>query len=114
MTRNEKNGINGLVYPQLGPERAADTIYEYKGVQTLWRCPIDTLRKHDQEGRLHWPKKRVAIPRLKRSRDEYEGVPLQDIWTDISKIHNQLAELVGYATQKPEALLERIIQHQQQ
>ena len=40
---------------------------------------------------------------------EYEGVPLQDIWIDISKIHNQSSELTGYATQKPEALLERIL-----
>ena len=34
--------------------------YEYKGVRTLWRCPIETLKKHDEEGRLHWPKKRAA------------------------------------------------------
>ena len=30
--------------------------YEYKGVRTLWRCPIETLKKHDSENRLHWPK----------------------------------------------------------
>jgi adenine-specific DNA-methyltransferase len=83
--------------------------YEYKGVRTLWRCPIETLKKHDQEGRLHWPKKPGGVPRLKRYESDYEGVPLQDIWTDISKIHNQSNELVGYSTQKPEALIERII-----
>jgi len=84
--------------------------YEYKGVRTLWRCPIETLRKHDAEGRLHWPKKAGGVPRLKKYESEHEGVPLQDIWTDISKIHNQSAELVGYATQKPEALLQRVIE----
>lgn len=83
--------------------------YEYKGVRTLWRCPIETLKKHEAEGRLHWPKKKGGVPRLKRYESEHRGVPLQDIWTDISKIHNQSAELVGYSTQKPEALLERII-----
>jgi adenine-specific DNA-methyltransferase len=83
--------------------------YEYKGVRTLWRCPIETLRRHDQEGRLHWPKKSGGVPRLKKYESEHEGVPLSDIWTDISKIHNQSAELAGYVTQKPEALLERII-----
>ena len=83
--------------------------YEYKGVRTLWRCPIETLRKHDEEGRLHWPQKVGGVPRLKKYESEHEGVPLQDIWTDISKIHNQSSELAGYATQKPEALLERII-----
>lgn len=84
--------------------------YEYKGVRTLWRCPLETLRKHDEEGRLHWPKKAGGVPRLKRYESEHEGVPVPDIWTDISKIHNQSAELVGYATQKPEALLSRIIE----
>ncbi len=83
--------------------------YEYKGVSALWRCPIETLRRHDAEGRLHWPKKKGGVPRLKKYVSEYEGVPLQDIWTDISKIHNQSSELTGYPTQKPEALLERII-----
>jgi len=84
-------------------------LYEYKGVKTLWRCPLETLQKHDREGRLHWPKKAGGVPRLKKYLSEYEGVPLQDIWTDISKIHNQSSELTGYATQKPEALIERII-----
>ena len=83
--------------------------YEYKGVRTLWRCPIETLRKYDAENRLHWPKKKGGVPRLKKYESEHEGVPLQDLWTDISKIHNQSQELVGYPTQKPEALLDRII-----
>ena len=83
--------------------------YEYKGVRTVWRCPIETLIKHDEEGRLHWPKKKDGVPRLRRYESDYEGVPLQDIWADISKIHNQSGELVGYSTQKPEALIERII-----
>jgi len=83
--------------------------YEYKGVRTLWRCPIETLKKHDEEERLHWPKKKGGVPRLKKYESEHKGVPIQDLWTDISKIHNQSTELVGYATQKPEALLERII-----
>ena len=83
--------------------------YEYKGVNTLWRCPVETLRKHDEAGRLHWPQKKGGVPRLKKYESEHEGVPVQDLWTDISKIHNQSIELTGYATQKPEALLERII-----
>ncbi|MCF8068855.1 MAG: site-specific DNA-methyltransferase [Desulfobacterales bacterium] len=83
--------------------------YEYKGVDTLWRCPVETLKKHDKAGRLHWPQKKGGVPRLKKYESEHEGVPVQDIWTDISKIHNQSAELTGYSTQKPEALLERII-----
>ena len=47
---------------------------------------------------------------MKKYESEHAGVPLQDLWTDISKIHNQSDELVGYTTQKPEALLARIIE----
>ncbi|KAA0072100.1 site-specific DNA-methyltransferase [Rhodanobacter sp. T12-5] len=83
--------------------------YEYKGVRTLWRCPVETLKRHDEEGRLHWPLKVGGVPRLKKYESEHRGVPLQDLWTDISKIHNQSSELIGYTTQKPEALLDRII-----
>ena len=35
--------------------------YSYKGVRTLWRCPIETLKKYDEEGRLHWPKKASGV-----------------------------------------------------
>lgn len=83
--------------------------YEYKGVKTLWRCPIETLERHDSEGRLHWPQKVGGVPRLKRYESEHEGVPVPDLWTDINKIHNQSSELLQYPTQKPEALLDRMI-----
>jgi len=49
------------------------------------------------------------MPRLKRYRDEAPGVPLQTIWTDIPPLNSQAAERLGYPTQKPLALLERII-----
>jgi DNA modification methylase len=81
--------------------------YEYKGVKHVWRCPKSTLEKYDAEGKLHWPQK--GVPRLKRYLDEFDGVSLQDIWTDVRIIHNRSPERVGYPTQKPEALLERVI-----
>jgi site-specific DNA-methyltransferase (adenine-specific)/adenine-specific DNA-methyltransferase len=81
--------------------------YEYKGVRRIWRCPPSTMEKYDKEGRLHWPKD--GVPRLKRYLDEFEGVPLQDVWADIRVIHNRSKERVDYPTQKPETLLERII-----
>jgi adenine-specific DNA-methyltransferase len=72
-----------------------------------WAKSHEELDRLDREGRIHWPKD--GVPRLKRFEDEYEGLVVQDIWTDISKIHNQSPELTGFPTQKPEALLERII-----
>ncbi len=50
-----------------------------------------------------------AVPRYKRYLDEMPGVPIQDMWTDIRPVASQAAERLGYPTQKPEALLERII-----
>jgi site-specific DNA-methyltransferase (adenine-specific)/adenine-specific DNA-methyltransferase len=81
--------------------------YKYKGIDHIWRCPMETLRKYDTEGRIHWPKQ--GVPRLKRYLDEFRGVPLQDVWTDIRVIHNQSDERVGYPTQKPESLIDRIM-----
>lgn len=81
--------------------------YEFKGIKHIWRCPLSTMERYESEGRLHWPKK--GVPRLKRYLDEFKGVPLQDIWTDIKVIHNRSSERVGYPTQKPESLLERIV-----
>ena len=49
------------------------------------------------------------MPAYKRYLDEMTGVSLQDIWSDIPPIGAQAAERLGYPTQKPEALLERII-----
>jgi site-specific DNA-methyltransferase (adenine-specific) len=51
-----------------------------------------------------------AVPQLKRYLDEQRGRPLSDIWTDINPINSQAQERLGYPTQKPLALLERIIQ----
>ena len=73
-----------------------------------WAKSHSELERLDREGRIHWPKQ--GVPRLKTiSEDEYEGMVIQDIWTDINKIHNQAVEATGYPTQKPETLLERII-----
>ena len=82
--------------------------YEYKGVKSLWRCPEETMERLDREGRLHFTS-RGGI-RLKRYLDENKGAPLQVLWGDIPPINSQSKERLGYPTQKPVALLERIIQ----
>lgn len=74
-----------------------------------WAFPPNILDEMDQAGKIHWPKRKDAMPRIKRYLDEQPGVPLQDIWTDIRPIHNLSPDRLGYATQKPVALLERII-----
>ena len=75
-----------------------------------WAYPPSTLDELDTQGRIHWPKKAGGMPRLKQYPEDSPGVPLQDVWTDVRPIHNLGQERLGYPTQKPEALLERIVQ----
>ena len=70
--------------------------------------PPTELDKLDRKGRIYWPKK-GDMPAYKRYLDEMTGVPLQDNWTDLNPIGPGAKERLGYPTQKPEALLERII-----
>ncbi len=81
--------------------------YEWKGVTRVWRCPIETMEKLDLEGKIFYTKN--GIPRRKRYLDESKGMPIQDVWTDIEALRSWHKERLGYPTQKPEALLERII-----
>ena len=70
----------------------------------------DALDALDAAGWIFWPKRADGIPMLKRYLDESKGVPAVDVITDIGPLRNMTAERLGYPTQKPEALLERIIQ----
>lgn len=81
--------------------------YEYKGCRSLWRMPLETMKRLDEEGRLHFTKNGGI--RSKVYLDELPGMPVQSMWTDINAVNSQAEERVDYATQKPEALLERII-----
>jgi adenine-specific DNA-methyltransferase len=74
-----------------------------------WKMRPTELDRLDAEGLIHWPKKDGGMPRLKRFEEDIKGVPVQDIWLDIKLMHNIGSERTGYATQKPEALLDRVI-----
>jgi site-specific DNA-methyltransferase (adenine-specific) len=93
-----------------GPGGAAkgNPSYEVMGVTRYWRYSKEKMNKLIAEGRIIQTKA-GAVPAYKRYLDEMPGIPLQDLWTDINPIGAQAAERLGYPTQKPEALLERII-----
>ena len=82
--------------------------YEWNGVTKLWRYPKERMRELDEQGRIYYT--RTGTAEYKRYLDEMPGVPVQDIWDDISPINSQAKERLGYPTQKPEELLERIIE----
>ena len=72
-----------------------------------WMYNDDGIAKLLQEDRIYWT--RNGVPRLKVYLDENEGFPAQDVWTDIQPLRSWHQERLGYDTQKPESLLERII-----
>ena len=87
-------------------------IYEYKGYKPPlkgWAFSYETMKDWDDAGKLYFPPNKEQRIRRKTFLDEYEGQPIQNLWTDIYVINSQAKESVDYATQKPEALLERII-----
>lgn len=94
------------------PNPRPNMMYEWKGHASPpagWRYSKETMAKLDAEGRIWYPDSKDKRPRLKRYLDEMPGVLPGNIWTDISPINSRAAERLGYPTQKPLALLERII-----
>jgi adenine-specific DNA-methyltransferase len=91
-----------------GGEAKGNPRYEVMGVTRYWRFSQERMAALLEEGRVVQPSD-GAVPRYKRYLDEMPGVPLQDIWTDVSAINSQAGERVGYPTQKPLSLMERII-----
>jgi site-specific DNA-methyltransferase (adenine-specific) len=100
--------LDNLANPALRP----NLIYEYKGYKPPkngWAISREKMEQWDREGRLYFPKDKNGRIQRKRFLDELKGKPVQSLWDDIEPIGAQAAERLGYPTQKPLALLERII-----
>ena len=82
--------------------------YEWRGVTRVWRVPRSSMEQLDAQGRVFYTKNGIA--RRKRYLDEAPGLKMQDVWADIEALRSWHSERLGYPTQKPQALLERIIQ----
>ncbi|MCL2349012.1 MAG: site-specific DNA-methyltransferase [Planctomycetaceae bacterium] len=85
--------------------------YDYKGYKPNtngWRCPIATMKKWDKEGLIYFPKAKSGRLCIKRYLSNSKGTLLGDVWLDIINVQSS-KEKIGYPTQKPEALMERII-----
>ena len=93
-----------------GPGGAAkgNPSYELLGIKRYWQYSKENMEKLLKSGYIYQSKP-GAVPRKKMYLDESLGVPLQDLWCDISPVQGGASENVNYPTQKPEALLERII-----
>ena len=102
----------------VSPNPRPNMMYEWLGFpfpQMGWRYQTETMQRLHDEGRIWYPTNGDGSydtskrPRLKRYLNEMEGAVMGTIWTDIPPINSQAAERLGYPTQKPRALLERII-----
>ena len=86
-------------------------LYEWKGIRPpasrCWAYTRDQMERFESERRIVYSSK--GYPRLKVYLDEMPGVPLQNLWTDLPPISSHSAERLGYPTQKPLKLLERIV-----
>lgn len=94
------------------PAYRPNLIYEYKGYQPPkngWMIAHEKMERWDREGRIHFPKDKSGRLRRKSFADELKGMPIQNIWDDIQQIGSHSRERVGYPTQKPLALLRRVI-----
>lgn len=96
--RGLRNGESGKPWRGVDPSRLGNH----------WKVKISTLEELDKLGKIYWPPK-GNVPRLKQYLEERKGRPLQSIWGDISPVQFASAENANYPTQKPEALLERIL-----
>jgi site-specific DNA-methyltransferase (adenine-specific) len=86
--------------------------YDFKGYKPHpngWAVSREKMEQYDKEGRLWFPTSTDGRIRLKRYLDEQPGQKIQNLWEDIPPINSQAQERLGYPTQKPESLLERII-----
>ncbi|MDD5127172.1 MAG: DNA methyltransferase [Dehalococcoidales bacterium] len=81
--------------------------YEWKGIKRIWRVPIQSMERLDSEGKIFYTKN--GIPRIKRYLDESKGMPVQDLWSDLEPLRSWHKERIGYPTQKPMSLLNRVI-----
>ncbi len=87
--------------------------YDYKGYKPHpngWAFTLEKMKEYDAKGLLYFPEDRNGRIRLKRYLDEMPGTPMGTVWDDILPLNSQAQERLGYPTQKPVALLERIVE----
>ena len=100
--------LSDTTAPGGGEASKGNPHYEFLGITRYWRFSQDKMQEMYRQGRIVQTSP-GTVPRQKRYLDEMPGIPLQDLWLDIQAVQAQSSERVEYSTQKPEALLERII-----
>jgi adenine-specific DNA-methyltransferase len=111
-TGRDPDGRRWTTSDMRNPGYRPNLIYDYKGYKPHpngWAVSKTKMEELDRQGRLYFPSDKSGRIRLKRYLDESPGQIAQNLWINIAPINSQAKEALGYATQKPEFLLERII-----
>ena len=106
-THKDEQGVFRL--SDLNPPGGRGPVYEFRGVTRPWRYTEEKMKELDSQGRIYCARS-GDVPQLKRYLDELDGQAVTELWQDIPPINPMAKERLGYPTQKPEPLLERIIQ----
>ncbi len=111
-TGRDPDGRRYMLDNITSPNPRPNMTYVWKGHEPPamgWRYSRETMAQLDAQARIWYPDSKRKRPRLKRYLDESPGVPLSSVWTDIGPVNSQAGEDTAYDTQKPQALLERIV-----
>jgi len=117
-SKKDDKGLYQPVPLLVSGKRKGDTGKPWRGIDPNlqgkggchWITIPSKLDEYDRKGLIEWPIKAGGLPRLKYYLEDNKGVPVTDFWGDIDLIQSSSNEALGYETQKPQALLERIIQ----
>lgn len=108
----DENGRRFQATVMRSPHPRPNLKYDYKGYKMPpngWAVPLETMKQLDAKGYLYFPDDKSKQIYKKIYLDEYKGQPVNNLWSDISTLKGKNVEILNYQTQKPEALLSRIL-----
>ena len=112
-TNVDENGRKYMKSPLQSPNPRPNLMYEYKGYRVPvngWSISKEVMEEWDRLGKLCFPKDKTQNINRKIYLDEYQGQPISSLWTDIFVINPMSKESVDFVGQKPEALIQRILE----
>ncbi len=116
-TKEDSRGLYRLVPLVVSGKRGGETGKPWRGIDpnlrgkggSHWITTPEKVEEYEKQGLIVWPAKKGGLPQLKYYLADNKGVPVTDFWEDIDLIQSSSTEALGYETQKPLPLLERII-----
>lgn len=110
---SDPDGRRYMITVLRSPSPRPNLMYDYKGYKMPpngWAITLDKMRELDERGYLHFPDSKSKQIYRKIYLDEYKGQAANNLWADISTLKGSNSEITAYPTQKPEELLQRIVE----